>query len=243
MSDQPDLRVLIVDDEQLSTSLLSSIVDATEGFVVVGVCKNGREAIEVLQKQAFDVVLMDIQMPGLTGLEVVERTQADRLPAVIFATAFDEFACKAFDLHAVDYVVKPFDPERVRVALQRAAERVAVAVDDRLDARGDLHIAFSAGYSGVGEHDLYYARYNGVSWTLPEKVADDDSDVGTEDGIAAADVFQLSPALAVHPDEPSVYMAFAGGAGEGFGVKDATDVNHHAYFETLHPSVSQMTKI
>ena len=124
---QPDLRVLVVDDEQLSTSLLSSIVDATEGFVVVGVCKNGREAIEVLQKQAFDVVLMDIQMPGLTGLEVVERTQADRLPAVIFATAFDEFACKAFDLHAVDYVVKPFDPERVRVALQRAAERVAVA--------------------------------------------------------------------------------------------------------------------
>ena len=66
------------------------------------------------------MVLMDIQMPGLTGLEVVERTQADRLPAVIFATAFDEFACKAFDLHAVDYVVKPFDPERVRVALQRA---------------------------------------------------------------------------------------------------------------------------
>ncbi|GIR69577.1 MAG: hypothetical protein CM15mP74_08280 [Halieaceae bacterium] len=53
---------------------------------------------------------MDIQMPGLTGLEVVERTQADRLPAVIFATAFDEFACQAFDLHAVDYVVKPFDP-------------------------------------------------------------------------------------------------------------------------------------
>ena len=64
MSDQPDLRVLIVDDEQLSTSLLSSIVDDTEGFVVAGVCKNGREAIEVLQKQAFDVVLMDIQMPG-----------------------------------------------------------------------------------------------------------------------------------------------------------------------------------
>ena len=127
MSDHPDLRVLVVDDEQLSTSLLGSIVDDSEGFVVAGVCKNGREAIEVLQKQAFDVVLMDIQMPGLTGLEVVERTQADRLPAVIFATAFDEFACKAFDLHAVDYVVKPFDPERVRVALQRAAERVAVA--------------------------------------------------------------------------------------------------------------------
>ena len=127
MRGQRDLRVLIVDDEQLSTSLLSSIVDETNGFVVEGVCKNGREAIEALQKETFDVVLMDIQMPGLTGLEVVERTQADRLPAVIFATAFDEFACQAFDLHAVDYVVKPFDPQRVRVALERAAERVAVA--------------------------------------------------------------------------------------------------------------------
>ena len=98
MRDQPDLRVLVVDDEQLSTSLLGSIVDDTEGFVVAGVCKNGREAIEVLQKQAFDVVLMDIQMPGLTGLEVVERTQADRLPAVIFATACEvdqniDFVC------------------------------------------------------------------------------------------------------------------------------------------------------
>ena len=112
-------------------------------------------------------------------------------------------------------------------------ERVAAVVDDRLDARGDLHIAFSAGYSGAGEHDLYYARYNGFSWTLPEKVADDDSDTGTEDGIAAADVFQLSPALAVHPDETNIYMAFASGTAEGFGVKGMTDVNHHAYFKVL----------
>lgn len=121
------LRVLLVDDEQLSTDLLSSIVGETTGFEVAGVCRNGREAIEALLKDQFDIVLMDIQMPGLTGLEVVERTQADRLPAVIFATAYDEFACKAFDLHAVDYIVKPFDPERVQVALGRAAERVAAS--------------------------------------------------------------------------------------------------------------------
>ena len=121
------LRVLLVDDEQLSTDLLASIVNKTSGFEVAGIRKNGREAIEALHKDHFDVVLMDIQMPGLTGLEVVERTQADRLPAVIFATAYDEFACKAFDLHAVDYVVKPFDPTRVQMALERAAERVAAS--------------------------------------------------------------------------------------------------------------------
>ena len=119
-----DLRVLIVDDEELSRSLLSSIVGEATGYVVADVKRNGREAIESLQRESFDIVFLDIQMPGLTGIEVVERTQADRLPAVIFATAFDEFACRAFDLHAVDYVLKPFDPERVTLALTRAQDRV-----------------------------------------------------------------------------------------------------------------------
>lgn len=119
------------------------------------------------------------------------------------------------------------------------AERVSAVVDDRLEDRGDLHIAFTAGYSntvgGPSEHDVFYARYNGTSWTLPEKVADDDSDgVGNvSDGIAAADVFLLSPALAQHPDFESVFLAFAGGADEGFGVKGVTDVNQHPYFKIL----------
>jgi len=113
-------------------------------------------------------------------------------------------------------------------------ERVAAVVDDRLEDRGDLHIAFTAGYSGGGEHDIYYARYNGTSWTLPEKVADDDSDgTGTQDGIDNADVFLLSPALAQHPDSEKLFMAFAGGSGEGFGVSASLNVNHHAYFKVL----------
>ena len=117
-------------------------------------------------------------------------------------------------------------------------ERVSAIVDDRLDDRGDLHIAFSAGYSSGGEHDIYYSRYNGTSWTLPEKVADDDSDAGTEDGIAAADVFLLSPSLAHHPDNENVYLAFAGGTGEGVGIDNVTDVNHHAYFKVLGRNVT-----
>jgi len=116
--------------------------------------------------------------------------------------------------------------------------RVSAVVEDRLDDRGDLHIAFAAGYSNTGagapgEHDVYYARYNGASWTLPEKVADDDSDSGTQDGIAATDDFLLSPALAMHPDLDHVFLAFAGGSDEGFGVKGVTDVNHHPYFKVL----------
>ncbi|MFC1525328.1 hypothetical protein ACFL6X_00780 [Candidatus Latescibacterota bacterium] len=117
-------------------------------------------------------------------------------------------------------------------------ERVAALVDDRLDHRGDLHIAFTGGYSSGGEHDVYYARYNGSSWTLPEKVADDDSDVGTEDGIAAGDTYLLSPAIAHHPDADHLYLAFAGGAGEGLGVKGVTDVDHHPYFKVLGRDVT-----
>ncbi|MCC7261625.1 MAG: T9SS type A sorting domain-containing protein [Candidatus Latescibacteria bacterium] len=113
-------------------------------------------------------------------------------------------------------------------------ERVSALVDERLEDRGDLHIAFSAGYSSSGEHDLFYATYNGASWTLPEKVADDDSDgSGTQDGIASTDVFLLSPALAQHPETDNLFLAFAGGTGEGFGLGNITNVNHHPYFTVL----------
>jgi hypothetical protein len=117
-------------------------------------------------------------------------------------------------------------------------ERVAAVVDDRLEDKGDLHIAFTAGYSSGNEHDIYYAFYNGNSWTLPEKVADDDSDAGTEDGIAATDVFLLSPALTEHPDLKQIYMAFAGGTAEGFGLGNVTNVNHHSYFKVLGRSTT-----
>ena len=113
-------------------------------------------------------------------------------------------------------------------------ERVAVAIDDRRPDQGEVHIAFSAGYSNnTGEHDIYYGFYNGSSWILPEKVADDDSDSGTEDGIAATDVFLGSPVLAKAEGDTSFYLAFSGGSGEGLGVDGISDVNHHAYFKVL----------
>ncbi len=117
-------------------------------------------------------------------------------------------------------------------------ERVAVLVDDRLPDRGEVHIAFSAGYSSSGEHDIYYGYYNGASWTLPEKVADDDSDTGIEDGIAATDVFLASPALAKAAGQSNLFMAFSGGVGEGLGINGVSDVNAHAYFKVLGRSIS-----
>ena len=124
--------------------------------------------------------------------------------------------------------------------------RVAAVVDERLPDKGELHIAFSAGFSyvggnattGAGEHDIYYGFYNGTSWTLPEKVADDDSDLATEDGIATTDIFLGSPVLAKAASDASVYLVFSGGTGEGLGVHGISDVNHHAYFKVLGRAVT-----
>lgn len=113
-------------------------------------------------------------------------------------------------------------------------ERVAAVVDERLEDRGDLHIAFTAGYSNGAEHDVYFATFNGSSWTLPEKVADDDSDsTSTDDGIASTDTWLSSPALATHQDFESMFLAFGGGTAEGFGVKGVSNVNQHPYFKVI----------
>jgi hypothetical protein len=115
-------------------------------------------------------------------------------------------------------------------------EPVSAVVDDRLPDRGELHIVFTAGFSSRNEHDIYYGFYNGASWTLPEKVADDDA--GVADGIASTDVFLSAPALARASGDTSLYMVFAGGTGEGLGVKGISNVNHHAYFKVLGRAVT-----
>ena len=122
-------------------------------------------------------------------------------------------------------------------------ERVEAVIDDRRSDRGDVHIVFTAGYSneavaGPHEHDIYYAFYNGVTWTLPEKVADDDSDSGTEDGIRSTDTFLAAPAIAKGADSDNLFMVFAGGTAEGLGVSGVTDADHHAYFKVLGRAVS-----
>ena len=124
-------------------------------------------------------------------------------------------------------------------------DRVSAVVDDRRPGRGDIHIVFTAGYSVFGaavpaEQDVYYGFFNGVSWTLPEKVADDDSDspADDEDGIADADVYLSAPVIVKRSGDPNLYMAYVGGAVEGLGVGGTTDANHHAYYKVLGRSYS-----
>ena len=170
-----DLRVLLVDDEALSIELMRSLIERQPGFVVTAECSNGRDAVARLQRESFDVVLIDIEMPGLTGLEVIENTQADLMPAVIFATAFDQYACQAFDLHAVDYVLKPFDPDRVAMALERAQQRLAaggfsVGKDAPLGAIAHLRNiepASSGNAPSAAEYDRLPIKDGGHTYLLP----------------------------------------------------------------------------
>ncbi len=118
------LRIVLVDDEPLGRASLRSLLAKDPGVELVAECANGLEAVAAVRAERPDILFLDIQMPGMTGFEVVEELEEDDLPVVVFATAFDQYALDAFEVHAVDYLLKPFDDERFRVALERAKQRV-----------------------------------------------------------------------------------------------------------------------
>lgn len=117
------MRVLLVDDEPLALDYLRSVLEAEPDVNIVSECNNGRKALRYIEQNAVDLVFLDIQMPLMTGLQLVAELQVDNFPMIVFVTAYDKFALEAFDLNAVDYILKPVDPERLLVSLERARER------------------------------------------------------------------------------------------------------------------------
>ncbi len=118
------LKVLIVDDERPARKDLTRILGKIEGFEKAGEAGNGLKAVEMIRDGAPDIVLLDIQMPGLDGFQVLGKLgEAGDIPPVIFVTAYDQYAIRAFDVHAVDYILKPVDEDRLREALGRARDR------------------------------------------------------------------------------------------------------------------------
>ena len=117
-------QVLIVDDEPLARERLRQLVEAESGLELAGECANGREAVAAVRNARPDLLFLDVQMPELDGFGVLEELGGERLPAVIFVTAHDRFALRAFEVHAVDYLLKPFDKERFQTALRRALDRL-----------------------------------------------------------------------------------------------------------------------
>src|SRR5262249_24432232 len=122
-SSEKKLRVLIVDDEELARFVVRELVEAHTEMEVLAECVNGFEAVKAVAEHKPDLLFLDVQMPELTGFDVLELIGTE-VP-VIFVTAYDEFAMKAFEVHAVDYLLKPVGKERFEAALERARERIA----------------------------------------------------------------------------------------------------------------------
>ncbi len=118
------IRVLVVDDEPLARERIAELLAHEQGVELVGTADNGAAAIEAIRAQRPDLVFLDVQMPGKTGLDVVREIGAESMPATIFVTAFDQYALRAFELAALDYLVKPFDDERFEQSFRRARQMI-----------------------------------------------------------------------------------------------------------------------
>ncbi|WP_342805037.1 LytTR family DNA-binding domain-containing protein [Alteromonas sp. M12] len=119
------IRAVIVDDEPLALNVLRAKLNQLPQVEIVGEGKNGRQAIELIMDLNPDLVFLDIQMPGLNGFDVVKNLQSELVPLIVFTTAYEQYALDAFDVHAVDYILKPIDTERIQRAIERAQERMA----------------------------------------------------------------------------------------------------------------------
>lgn len=119
------IRAIIVDDEPLARRGVRARLERAGGFAVVAECASGREAIAAIREHAPSVVFLDVQMPGVDGFGVVREIGVDRMPVVIFVTAYDTHALRAFEAHALDYLLKPIDDDRFAAAVERARRRVA----------------------------------------------------------------------------------------------------------------------
>ena len=124
MAERPPIRVLIVDDEPLARQRLEDLLRSEPGVEIVASVDNGTAAVEAIRSLDPDIAFLDVQMPRKTGIDVVREVGADAMPLTIFVTAYDRYALQAFDLAAVDYLVKPFDDERFEQAFQRARRYV-----------------------------------------------------------------------------------------------------------------------
>lgn len=145
------MRVLIVDDEPIARRGIRRQLQSEADVEVIGECGDGAAAIDAITELAPDLVFLDIQMPEVGGFDVVEAIGVARMPAVVFVTAYDEHALRAFDVHAVDYVLKPIDRHRFRTAVERARRRLA-------HAPGQLDRRIAAALEELGRPAHDYAK-------------------------------------------------------------------------------------
>lgn len=118
------IRALIVDDERLARNKIRTLLAAHDDVEVIGECANGAEAVRAIRQDAPDLLFLDVQMPGLDGFEVIRKLRRTEIPRIVFVTAHDEYAVQAFQLEAIDYLLKPFDRRRFNQALERVRKQL-----------------------------------------------------------------------------------------------------------------------
>ena len=163
------LRALIVDDEPLARDRLRSLLPAQE-VEVAAECASGPEAIAALQHPGIDVVFLDVQMPGCDGLAVLQEIAPELRPAVVFVTAYEKYALDAFNVQAVDYLLKPFDRERLRQALQRVQEHLRARRAGKLEEK--LASLLADAPAPVKKADRFAVKADGkVVFLKPDEIA------------------------------------------------------------------------
>ncbi len=135
MADGKPIRVLLVDDEPLAREMIREMLKDDSTAEVVAECVNGREAIEAIQEHNPDLIFLDVQMPEIGGFEVLEALKSVHMPHVIFVTAYDQYAVRAFEVHALDYLLKPFDRDRFDSAWRRAKAHILSTRNGEMDQR------------------------------------------------------------------------------------------------------------
>jgi two-component system LytT family response regulator len=118
------IRTLVVDDEPIARERILSLLEQESDVEVIGQCSDGVQAVSAINQHAPDLVFLDVQMPGTDGFGVIQNIGADRMPTVVFVTAYDEYALKAFEVHALDYLLKPFGRDRFQETLKHAREQL-----------------------------------------------------------------------------------------------------------------------
>ena len=129
------IRVVVVDDEPIARAGVIRLLGEDHDFELAGEAGNGMEAVRVIEETAPDLVLLDVQIPELNGFEVLTQLELDPLPMIVFVTAYDEYALRAFDVSAIDYLLKPFDRERFQAALHRVKQQFRTRDADELRLR------------------------------------------------------------------------------------------------------------
>ena len=149
------IRTLIVDDEQLARKGVRVLLDRDPDIEVIGECSNGDDAIESIRMRRPELVFLDVQMPEKNGFDVLEHLAPDETPCVVFCTAYDEYALRAFEVHALDYLLKPFDDDRFEKALGRIKSEIARG---RASDLGERVLAMMSDRDRPPEEELNGAR-------------------------------------------------------------------------------------